>query len=34
MDAHGGTIALENRTGGGLCARVTLPLAPPTEDQA
>ena len=34
IDAHGGTIALENRTGGGLCARVTLPLAPPAEDQA
>jgi signal transduction histidine kinase len=32
IDAHGGTIALENRTGGGLCARVTLPLAPPAED--
>ncbi len=30
----GGAIALENRTGGGLCARVTLPLAPPAEEQA
>ncbi len=33
IDAHGGTIALENRTGGGLCARVTLPLAPPAAEQ-
>lgn len=33
IDAHGGNIALENRTGGGLCARVTLPLAPPAEEQ-
>lgn len=31
VDAHGGSIALENRVGGGLRARVMLPLAPATE---
>ncbi|MEA3040402.1 MAG: Histidine kinase, gyrase and HSP90-like ATPase, partial [Sphingomonadales bacterium] len=24
--AHGGTVLLSNREGGGLCARVTLPV--------
>ena len=33
VDAHGGSIALENRVGGGLRARVMLLLAPATETQ-
>jgi len=32
VDAHGGTITIENRTAGGLRARVTLPLEPPPEE--
>jgi signal transduction histidine kinase len=26
---HGGSVSLENRAGGGACARLTLPLAGP-----
>ncbi|MDQ7813083.1 ATP-binding protein, partial [Brevundimonas sp.] len=32
--AHGGDVTLTNRTGGGLTARLALPLAPPGAEQA